>query len=196
MAAVLASAALLILAGCSPTPAPKHLTAAERCTPKTGVVTWQKAMKGPRESIGDYVLDYSQGGGAYTTTETKLPAKASFSYGEGAFEAISATSRTVWEQSLLAQVRRTGQVEADFGKAPTMIDNTMTPDNVKSGKYIVDVSEDVTSVPFTVSCAGVKGKLTGFVIAPENGFIYSTIHKCGPNVYAKDADFEKYCAAA
>jgi len=176
IAAAIAAVAAGSLSACT-SPAPPRLTAAQKCTPKTAKVSWGDPVQGDKVPIEAHLLAYDGGVAVSTPVPVAADTNASVTFTSGRLGDISKVSVDSWLASLRAGVVAAGQVPSGFGDGKPVQPSDLKPSRA-GGKYFVVTEEKLTTVPFTISCAGEK-KLTGRIAAVADTGSYSTISRCG-----------------
>ncbi len=165
------------LAACTSTVPPKQ-TSAHNCTPNSAHISWGSPVSGKREPVEAHLISFEDGVLISTPITTEADTHATFSYsGERSISDVSSTGETKWQESLLSRLRKTDAVPTDFGNGAPVEPGDFTP-STPSGKYVVVTEENLTTVPFTISCAGEKS-LAGEVAAVADTGSYGTIEQCG-----------------
>jgi hypothetical protein len=189
-ACVLAIGVSVTLAGClgSPNPPatgepdPTAISAASECSPETALIQWDEKFVGASVPVGAYVSPFAADGTVEDTTTIDREIAPEF-LGDGLnqFTDFDADARGQWEELLLADARRTGQVERDFGELSPLaakpgslvsLDNPGEP-----GTGVQVVSHPETSMTFEITC-GDADPVTGTLRAVENDSTSAIFYVC------------------
>jgi len=180
------------LAGCSaPTPLPSQ-TAAPGCDPQTATITWSPANDFDRVLVGVQLVTYADAGATRSVEVTTLDPGV-----EVSSEALDALGDG-WQQALLDDLDRTGQVDENFGAAPQISGEPAgEPTPAVDGQFVVAVDAPLSSVPFAVDCG--DEPIEGTVNAIDGGLGY-TLLSCADPAAADASQVEvaarEYCDPA
>jgi hypothetical protein len=166
---------VLTLTGCV---APEPMPTPRGCTPESADITWEQKTRIDDLRLGSFVAVIGDDGVTRTTVIEDHPP---VEFADGAIESLarSGGSPASWRLGLLVDVRRTGQVSADFGgEAPLPRTNPAVPVPPAVGTFVTDVGVNAYRVPFTVACRGVA-PVTGWISAADVGGTASTLIQCG-----------------
>jgi hypothetical protein len=166
------------------------------CTPKTATITWDQATRSDDALIGVYRLTWSKSQSIWLSQFSPIDVRPAFDDATLSSELGATPDLTMaWEQALLVDARRTGQVGTDFGGAARVDDPDrppVVPSNPAPGVIIDAVDVNQMTMPFTITCSTGKkaiGSVTGAIL----GGFATTSYECGDKRY-RDQPSQKYCA--
>jgi hypothetical protein len=181
-----AAAAAIALAGCTSTTdtAPDDATATPAatsgCTPDAGEISWGKLGYGDNVPVGVQVSTYSLGGTLSETTTIDLQAEPEFS-GDGInmVSRFDHETRLAWQDALLDDVHRTGQVGDDFGD-PIVLGQQpyVTSEPQPDGAFVTSVESTQAAMPFTIDCGDGQAPFEGTIYAVPPGATASMQLSC------------------
>ena len=182
----------LMLAACStPTGAPSQ-TPDVACDPATATITWSPATDVGRVPAGVQLVTYTDGGANRSVEVTTLDPGITVS--EDALVELG----DGWQQVLLDDLDRTGQVDENFGAVPQISDEPAgEPATPIDGQFVVAVDAPLSVVPFTVDCgsSSVEGQVSAI-----NGGLGFTLLDCADTAAADASQAEitarEYCDPA
>jgi hypothetical protein len=126
------------------------------CTPGISTIYWGEAWDAGAVPVGSYLMEYAGPGEVATTTSIDLAVKPEFP-GDGLKQLTEFDGDAIdeWHIALLADVRRTGQVDRTFGE-PTQLAPTppATMTAPAAGSWAAVVSMDRTVLPYEIECRG------------------------------------------
>jgi hypothetical protein len=180
------------LAGCAaPTPLPSP-TAAPACDPQSATIAWSPSFDTGRVPVGVQLVTYTDGGATRSVEVTSLDPAVQISP-----EALDELGDG-WEQALLDDLERTGQVDENFGATPQIPDEPAgEPTPLIDGQFAIAVDAPLTSVPFVVDCGetSVEGQVSAM-----NGGLGFTFLNCAEPAAADATEAEitarEYCDPA
>ena len=163
----------LLLAGCSAsTPAPSE-TPDAACDPATATITWSPATEVGRVPAGVQLVTYTDGGATRSVEVTTLDPGITVS------EDALAELGDGWQQVLLDDLDRTGQVDENFGATPQISDEPAgEPSTPVDGQFVVAVDAPLSVVPFTVDCG--SSSVEGQVSAVNGGLGFTLLGCADP----------------
>jgi hypothetical protein len=197
-----AALALGALAGCTSSPATSAAapTPAQKCKPSTATIQWSlsDALTDPKQAtytpVRVFVLDYSEGNGVAKVSRADIGPSPSVAFDDENALAVSSDASTAqWKTALFRSVRLTGQVSTDFGTRRSLPEGGTTVDT-RHGKFLDVDQEILTSVPFSIKCAGEK-QITGSVVATAPGTYLGVLIQCGDKAGKHDSATTKQAYA-
>jgi len=206
---LLGPALMVSLAGCvtsEPLPNPPPSGASETtepatvlCTPDNSTITWGAAIDG-EPVLQSVTVSTVAADGTETVTFTPRELLPVFT-GD---ELITMTGNDTaavedWEEALVTDVRRTGQVPEDFGETFVGEDFVSTPviENRVAGTVLLTLTSSILSLPFSIDC-GSGQTWEGTLAATDNFEKTSTVYECGFEPPGPAASYFKaiaYCPA-
>ena len=180
------------LAGCAaPTPLPTE-TAAAACDPATATITWSPAMDAGRVPAGVQLVTYTDGGATREVEVTTLDPGVQVTG-----NALTELGEN-WQQVLLDDLERTGQVDDNFGAEPQIASEPAAePAPLVDGQFVVAVDAPLTSVGFVVDCGATS--VEGTVNAVNGGLGYTFLSCAEPaatDATPAELAAREYCDAA
>jgi hypothetical protein len=176
LAAAMGAVLLASLVAC--TPAAPKLTAAQKCTPTNAKISWGTPVDGAKQPVEAHLLSFQGGVAISTPVQTSVSTSATLSFAHaGRTSDFSKISIDPWYRALVASVRATKAVPSGFGDGKPVEPSDIQPSRA-AGKYFVVTEEKLTTVPFTIACAGEK-PVTGSLAAYADTGSYGTITQCG-----------------
>jgi hypothetical protein len=171
----------LSLAGCTSQP-----TTAS-CSPLTAKISWGKGKRaGSDATLGVHVVTYSQDASIKEDDPKSVEVRPTFS-GAAISQLIrnSSTSRSTWQDALLASARKIPSVGAEFAAHVPLGSDPVAIDHPIDGTYVIEVGENQFRLPFTVRCTG-HAPVTGTVTGALTGGTASFALQCGHPLTAEE----------
>jgi len=180
------------LAGCAaPTPLPSE-TPAAACDPATATITWSPATDVGRVPVGVQLVTYADGGATRSVEVTTLDPGVQITG-----EALTELGES-WQQVLLDDLDRTGQVDENFGAEPQISDEPAgEPTPPVDGQFVVAVDAPLSAIPFVVDCGATS--VDGTVSAVNGGLGYTLLSCTEPaatDATPAEVAAREYCDAA
>ena len=165
---LLLTATMLALAGCSQPTALPSQSPDTACDPQS--IAWESGVDVGRVPVGVQLVTYSDGGATRSVEVTTLDPGVTITP-----EALDVLGDG-WQQVLLDDLDRTGQIDENFGAQPQISDEPAgEPTPPVDGQFVVAVDAPLTSVPFTVACGGTT---VGGAVSAVNGGLGFTLLSC------------------